>query len=117
MSCKIEVRQQGGVTILDCSGRFTLGEGSSTFRNTIKELVTKGNRLILVDLGEVRYVDSSFIGELFSAFGAVKQSGGVFKLLNLTRRINDLLQVTKLFDAFNVFDNEERAIASFGEHK
>jgi anti-sigma B factor antagonist len=99
--------------VLDATGRITLGEGSSTFRDTIKELVAKGHKKILLNLGNVSYIDSSGIGELVSGFTTMANSGGSLKLLNLTKRIQDLLQITKLYTVFEVFDDEAGALASF----
>ncbi len=113
MSVKLVQRQVGDVTVLDATGRITLGEGSSTFRDTIKELVAKGHKKILLNLGNVSYIDSSGIGELVSGFTTMANSGGSLKLLNLTKRIQDLLQITKLYTVFEVFDDEAGALASF----
>jgi len=102
MSMKISTRQVDGVTILDCSGRITLGEGSIVLRDAIREILSKGNKKILVNLGDVNYIDSSGIGELVSAFTTVKNQGGELKLLNLTKKVHDLLQITKLYTVFDV---------------
>ncbi len=114
MSMKISTRQVDGVTIVDCSGRITLGEGSITLRETVSQLLTKGQKKILLNLGEVNYIDSSGIGELVSAFTTVRKQGGELKLLNLTKKVHDLLQITKLYTVFDVKDDEAAAIASFG---
>ncbi len=106
-------RQVGDVTVIDAAGRITLGEGSSSFRDTIKDLVTKGDKKILLNLGEVSYIDSSGIGELVSGFTTVSNSGGKLKLLSLTKRVKDLLQITKLYTVFEVFDDEAEGLASF----
>lgn len=113
MSVKLTHRQVGDVTVIDAAGRITLGEGSSTFRDSIKDLTAKGNKKILLNLGDVSYIDSSGIGELVSGFTTVANSGGHLKLLNLTKRIQDLLQITKLYTVFEVFDDEAAALASF----
>ena len=113
MSVKLTTRQVGDVTVIDAVGRITLGEGSSTFRDSVKELVTKGNKKILMNLAEVSYIDSSGIGELVSGFTTVSNAGGNLKLLKLTKRIQDLLQITKLYTIFEVFDDEAAARASF----
>ncbi|MCS7044649.1 MAG: STAS domain-containing protein [Bryobacteraceae bacterium] len=113
MSLKLTTRQVGDVTVVDAAGRITLGEGSSAFRDTIKELVNKGQKKILVNLGEVTYIDSSGIGELVSGYTTVSNAGGQLKLLNLTKRVHDLLQITKLYTVFEVFDDEAKALASF----
>ena len=113
MSVKLTVRQVGDVVVVDAVGRLTLGEGSSTFRDTLRDLVAQGNKKIVLNLGEVSYIDSSGIGELVSAFTTVTNQGGRFKLLNLTKRVQDLLQITKLYTVFEVFDDEAAAVGSF----
>ena len=113
MSVKLNVRQVGDVSVLDAVGRITLGEGSSIFRDTLRDLVTKGNKNILLNLGEVSYIDSSGIGELVSGFTTVTNHGGRLKLLNLSKRVQDLLQITKLYTVFEVHDDEAAAIRSF----
>jgi anti-sigma B factor antagonist len=113
VSVKLKVRQVGDVTVIDAEGRITLGEGSSTFRDTVRDLVTKGSKKLLLNLGEVSYIDSSGIGELVSAFTSVTNHGGVLKLLKLTKRVQDLLQITKLYTVFEVFDDEAAAVRSY----
>ncbi|MBL0156006.1 MAG: STAS domain-containing protein [Bryobacterales bacterium] len=113
MSVKLTTRQIGDVTVIDAAGRITLGEGSSTFRDSIKELTAKGHKKVLLNLGEVSYIDSSGIGELVSGFTTVSNAGGQLKLLKLTKRIQDLLQITKLYTIFEVFDDEAAGLASF----
>jgi len=113
VSVKLSQRQVGDVTVIDAVGRITLGEGSSSFRDTIKDLVSKGNKKMLLNLAEVSYIDSSGIGELVSGFTTVSNAGGSLKLLNLTKRIQDLLQITKLYTIFEVFDDEAAALATF----
>lgn len=113
MSVKLTVRQIGDVVVVDAVGRLTLGEGSSTFRDALRDLVAKGNKKIVLNLGDVSYIDSSGIGELVSAFTTVTNQGGQFKLLSLTKRVHDLLQITKLYTVFEVFDDEAAAIGSF----
>jgi anti-sigma B factor antagonist len=103
----------GDVTVIDCAGRITLGEGSSTLRDAIRDLVGKGNKKILLNLAEISYIDSSGIGELVSSFTSVSNAGGSLKLLKLTKRVQDLLQITKLYTVFEVFDDEAAAIRSF----
>ncbi|HEY6937897.1 MAG TPA: STAS domain-containing protein, partial [Terriglobales bacterium] len=102
MSMKANTRQVNGVMIVDLSGRITLGEGSVILRDTVRDLVGKGNKKILLNLGEVNYIDSSGIGELVSAFTTVRNQGGELKLLNLTKKVHDLLQITKLYTVFDV---------------
>ena len=113
MSMKTSTRQVNGVTIVDLSGRITLGEGSVLLRDMVRDLVTKGQRKILLNLGDVTYIDSSGIGELVSAFTTVRNQGGDLKLLNLTKKVHDLLQITKLYTVFDVKDDEATAVASF----
>jgi anti-sigma B factor antagonist len=109
----LNIRQVGDVTVIDAIGRITLGEGSSIFREEIKDLVSKGNKKILLNLAEVSYIDSSGIGELVSGFTSVSNAGGQLKLLKLTKRIQDLLQITKLYTVFEVFDDEAKALGNF----
>ena len=113
MSLKSSARQVDGITILDLSGRITLGEGSVVLRDTIREVLGKGEKKILLNLGDVTYIDSSGIGELVSAFTTTKNQGGELKLLNLTKKVNDLLQITKLYTVFDVKDDEASAVKSF----
>ena len=113
MSVKLTNRQVGDVTVVDAEGRITLGDGASTFRDLIRDLVGKGNKKLLVNLGEVSYIDSSGIGELVSGFTTVANSGGNLKLLGLTKRVKDLLQITKLYTVFDVHEEEAHAIRSF----
>jgi anti-sigma B factor antagonist len=109
----LNTRQVGDVTVIDVSGRITLGEGSSTLRDALRELVAKGNKKILLNLGEVSYIDSSGIGELVSGFTTVSNQGGTLKLLSLTKRVKDLLQITKLYTVFDVHEDEAHAVRSF----
>jgi anti-sigma B factor antagonist len=113
VSVKISTRQVDGVTVLDTSGRITLGEGSVQLRDAVRDLLSKGQKHILLNLGDVNYIDSSGIGELVSAFTTAKNQGGELKLLNLTRKVHDLLQITKLYTVFDVKDDEASAISSF----
>jgi anti-sigma B factor antagonist len=113
MSVKLSTRQVGDVTVIDASGRITLGEGSSAFRDKIKDLVSSGNKKILVNMAEVSYIDSSGIGELVSGFTTVTNQGGALKLVSLGKRIQDLLQITKLYTVFETFDEETSAVRSF----
>ena len=113
MNLKINTRQVDGVNIVDCSGRITLGEGSVVLRDQVKDLLTKGQKKILLNLGDVNYIDSSGIGELVSAFTTTKNQGGELKLLNLTKKVHDLLQITKLYTVFDVKDDEAAAVKAF----
>ncbi len=113
MSSKVSVRHAGNVAIVDLSGRITLGEGSGAVRNAIKDLVTAGSKNILVNLGDVTYIDSAGLGELVGSYATVTNAGGQIKLLNAQKKVKDLLQVTKLYTVFEVSDNEQAALRSF----
>ena len=113
MSMKATVRQVEGVVVVDLSGQIKLGEGSSTLRDTVKDLLSKGQKNILLNLGDISYIDSSGIGELVAAFTSVRNQGGELKLLKLTRKTHDLLQITKLYTVFDIKDDEAEAIAAF----
>jgi len=113
VSMKASTRQVQDVTIIDLSGQIKLGEGSSVLRDTVKDLLGKGHRKILVNLAEITYIDSSGIGELISAFTSARSRGGELKLLHLTKKIHDLLQITKLYTVFDVKDDEVQALAAF----
>lgn len=113
MALSISTRQLDGVTVLDLSGRITLGEGSVQLRDAIRDLISKGVKNILLNLGDVNYIDSSGLGELVSAFTTAKNQNADVKLLNLTKKVKDVLQVTKLYTVFDIYDDEASAIASF----
>ena len=109
----ISERQAGDVTILDMSGKITIGEGSIALRSAIRRLLEESKKKILLNLGDVNYIDSSGIGELVRAFTTVRKGGGDLKLLNLTKKVHDLLQITKLYTVFDVKDDEAAAVKSF----
>jgi len=112
VSMKIRsTRQVNGITIIDLSGRITLGKGGVLLRDMMRDLITRGQRKILLNLGDVTFIDSSGIGELVSAFTTVRNRGGELKLLNLTRKVHDLL--AKLSTFFDVKGDEATAVASF----
>ena len=113
MSVKLTSRHVGDVTVIDAAGRITLGEGASAFRDTIRDLAAKGNKKLLLNLGDVTYIDSSGIGEMVSGFTAVTNGGGKLKLVGLSKRIKDLLQITKLYTVFESYDDEAEAVRSF----
>jgi anti-sigma B factor antagonist len=113
MSVKLTTRQVGDVTVIDVIGRITLGEGSSTLRDALKDLLKKGQKNILLNLKDVTYIDSSGIGELVSAYTTITNQGGHLKLLGLTHRVKDLLQITKLYTVFDVHEDEAHAVRSF----
>jgi anti-sigma B factor antagonist len=108
-------RETGSIILVDLSGRIALGEGSALLRKTVRDILDSGHVKIILNLGDVNYIDSSGIGELVSGFTAVRNRGGELKLLNLTKKIHDLLQITKLFTVFDVYSDESAAIASFRE--
>jgi len=109
----IKDRQVGEVTILDLSGKITIGEGSVQLREAVRHQLDEGHKKILLNLGDVSYVDSSGIGELVSSYTTTNHNGGQLKLLNQTKKINDLLTITKLLTVFETFDHEDAAVASF----
>jgi anti-sigma B factor antagonist len=113
VSVKLSSRQVGDVNVVDVAGRITLGEGSSALRDLLRDMVGKGQKKILLNLADVSYIDSSGIGELVSGFTTVTNQGGQLKLLNLTKRVKDLLQITKLYTVFDVHDDEAGAVRSF----
>jgi anti-sigma B factor antagonist len=106
-------REIGEIVIVDFSGKITLGEGSSTLRHTIRGLIDRGHRKIVLNLFDVDYIDSSGIGELVSGYTTVRNAEGEMKLLHLTKRVHDLLQITRLFTVFDVSSDEDEAIRSF----
>ncbi len=110
---KTSTRQVESVTIVDLSGRITLGEASVVVRDVINDLMGKGKKKILLNLGKVDYIDSSGIGVLVSGFSTVRSQGGELKMVNLSKRIRDLLHITKLYSLFDVKDDEAAAVASF----
>jgi anti-sigma B factor antagonist len=113
MALTIASREVNGVTVLDLSGRITLGEGSVQLRDAIRGLISKGQKNILLNMAEVNYIDSSGLGELVSAFTTAKNQQAEVKLLKLTKKVHDLLQLTKLYTVFDIKDDEAGAIASF----
>jgi len=106
-------RQVGGVTVLDISGRITLGEGNVILREIVRDLAEKGRKAIVLNLGEVQYIDSSGVGELVKAHTTIRNQGGQLKLTNLNKRIHDLLQMTRLSAVFDIQKDETSAIESF----
>jgi anti-sigma B factor antagonist len=111
---QIGTRQIGEVTVLDISGRITLGEGNVMLRDIVRDLADKGNKRIILNLGEVNYVDSSGLGELVKTHTTINNKGGELKLTNLNKRISDLLQMTRLSAVFDIQKDEASAINSFG---
>ena len=113
MSMLLKARRLDDVVILDLSGRVTIGEGTVMLRDTLQKCLAAGDRKFLVNLEDIDYIDSSGLGEFVTAFTTVRNEGGQLKLLNLTRRVHDLLQITKLLTVFEVFDDEAKALQSF----
>lgn len=113
VSFKATARESGGITLIDISGRITLGEGSAKLREMLRELLSNGNKRIILNLGDVNYIDSSGIGEMVSGFTSIKNQGGELKLLHLTKKVHDLLQITKLYTVFDVHSDEQTAVRSF----
>ncbi len=110
---QIDERVVGGVTILDLSGKMTLGEGDELLREKIASLVNAGQKHLLLNLEGVPYIDSAGLGEMVRSYTTVSRQGGKLKLLNLTKRIEDLLSITKLLTVFETFDSEAEAIQSY----
>jgi len=110
---EIHTRTVGDVHVLDISGRITLGEATKAIRHTISDLLHNGGKKIVLNLMDVNYIDSSGIGELVRTFTTVTNEGKELRLLNLTRNIRELLVITKLLTVFQVFENEQAAVASF----
>jgi anti-sigma B factor antagonist len=110
---QIEERSVGDVTILDLKGKMTLGEGDELLRDKINSLIHQGQRKLLLNLEGVPYIDSAGLGEIVRTYTTVSRQGGSLKLVNLTKRITDLLSITKLLTVFETFDTEKDAVSSF----
>ncbi len=110
---QIEERAVGDVTVLDLKGRVTLGEGDELLKDKVNSLLNQGRRKLVLNLAEVPYVDSAGLGEIVRTYTTVSRQGGSLKLLNLTKRIADLLSITKLLTVFETFDTEADAVKSF----
>ena len=115
MNMTTSTREVGGVTIVDISGRIVLGEESAALRNLVCDLLAKGHKKILFNLGDVNYIDSSGLGHLVSAFTSVRKQDGELKLLNLTKKVHDVIQITRLYTVFDIMDDEAAAVKSFGQ--
>ncbi|MBI1357437.1 MAG: anti-sigma factor antagonist [Acidobacteria bacterium] len=114
MSLNVGVREVDGVTIVDLAGRITLGDASSgKLRETVREILGKGAKKVILNLGDVSYIDSSGLGELVSTYTTASNQGAKVKLLNVQKKVQDLLQITKLYTVFDTFDNEADAVLSF----
>jgi anti-sigma B factor antagonist len=112
MQLKVTTRVKDGILVVDCSGRIVFGDESSLLRETIKQAVTENNRIVL-NLGEVSYIDSGGLGTLVALRVTAQNAGGAIKLTNLTKRVGDVLQITKLLTVFEVYNSEAEAIESF----
>jgi anti-sigma B factor antagonist len=110
---QIEERAVGDVVVLDLKGRVTLGDGDELLKDKVNSLVNRGFKKIVLNLAEVPYIDSAGLGEIVRTYTTVSRQGGSLKLLNLTKRISDLLSITKLLTVFETFDTESEAIKSF----
>jgi anti-sigma B factor antagonist len=115
MNIMTSTRQVGGITIVDISGRIVLGEESAALRNLVCDLLSKGRRNILFNLADVNYIDSSGLGNMVGSFTSVRKQGGELKLLNLTNKVHDLMQITRLYTVFDIMDDEAVAVKSFGQ--
>jgi len=114
---QIEERNVGDVVVLDLKGKVTLGAGDELLKDKVNSLVNQGHRKIILNLADVPYVDSAGLGEIVRTYTTVSRQGGSLKLLNLTKRITDLLSITKLLTVFETFDSEKDAVGSFSAAK
>jgi len=110
---QVSERTVGDVAIVDVSGKITLGEGDTVLGDKFRSLVQQGRRKLLLNLGDVSYVDSAGLGAIVQSYATVKNQGGSLKLVNPTKRLKDLLSITKLLTVFEAFDNEAEAVTSF----
>jgi anti-sigma B factor antagonist len=115
MNIITSTREVGGVTIVDISGRIVLGEESAALRDEVLDLLSKGHKQILLNLADVDHIDSMGLGALVSAFASVRKQGGELKLLNLTDKAADLMQITKLYTVFDIMNDEAAGVKSFGQ--
>jgi anti-sigma B factor antagonist len=113
MSFRATSREVGDVTVIDMDGRITLGEGTALLRDLIRESLAKGHKKIVMNLAGINYIDSTGLGELVSGYRLIKGEGGELKLLNLNKKVTDLLQITKLYTVFDIHNQEANAVASF----
>ena len=115
MALKMTNREVDGVAVVALDGRIVLGEESAALRELVCDLLSKGHRKILLNLGDVNYIDSSGLGHLVSAFTSVRKQEGELKLLNLTNKVRDVMQITRLYTVFDIMDDEAVAVKSFGQ--
>jgi anti-sigma B factor antagonist len=114
MQLKLSVRNLDGIAIVDATGRIVFGDESASLRDTVKRVISENKRIVL-NLGDVTYIDSGGLGTLVALYTTARGAGGTIKLASLTKRVGDLLQVTKLLTVFDVFDNEKQALDSFSK--
>jgi len=114
MALKLSTRDINGVTIIDLSGRIVFGDESAMLRDKVKSLIPTNSRIIL-NLAQISYIDSGGIGTMVSLFTSARAAGGDIKLVNLTKRVGDLLQITKLITVFEAYDNESQAVQAFAQ--
>jgi anti-sigma B factor antagonist len=114
MQLKLNARTVNDVAVVDCNGRIVFGEESALLRDTLKQLIQEKNQIVL-NLSGISYIDSGGLGTLVALYTTAQNAGGSLKLANLTQRVGDLLQVTKLLTVFEVYDSEDKALASFGK--
>ena len=112
MQLKLNTRMERGVTVIDCDGRIVFGEESALLRDTLKKMIVENSQIVL-NLGRISYIDSGGLGTLVALYTTAQNAGGAVKLANLTQRVDDLLQVTKLLTVFEVYDSVQKAIESF----
>ena len=112
MQLKLSTRMVDGVTVVDCAGRIVFGDESALLRDTVRKLIGENSRIVL-NLADISYIDSGGLGTLVALYTTARNAGGAVKLANLTQRVGDLLQVTKLVTTFEVFDSEKEAVDSF----
>lgn len=114
MSLKVNTHKVGSVSVIDLHGRITLGEGSGTLREAVKSAMDNGEKQIVLNMGDVSYIDSAGLGELVGSYTTVSNSGGQLRLANVQKKMKDLMQITKLYTIFQAYDSETEAIQSFG---
>jgi anti-sigma B factor antagonist len=114
MDLKMNAREVKGIMIIDLGGRLVMGEACAAIRDEIRDQMGHGFNKIILNLADVSYIDSAGLGELTAAYTSSKNRGGELKLMNLTKRVHDLMQITKLYTVFDVYDDEKTAVGSFG---
>ena len=110
---QIAERESGAVMVLDLSGKITLGEGDTLLKDKLQSLLHQGKKKILLNLAQVQYVDSAGLGAIVAAYTTITREGGSLKLVNVTKRLQDLLSITKLLTVFETFDSEDEAVRSY----